>query len=66
MACDSGVGRLGFLEGSERSVESGLGCTGLGPGSSLSVSPRGAKSGFSSCDRHVTEGGDPRNFHRKP
>lgn len=31
MACDSGVGRLGFLEGSERSVESGLGCTGLGP-----------------------------------
>lgn len=58
MACDSGVGRLGFLEGSERSVESGLGCTGLGPGSSLSGSPRGAQSGFSSCDRHVTEGGE--------
>lgn len=66
VACDSGAGRLGFLEGSERSVESGLGCTGLGPGSSLSGSLRGAQSVFFSCDRHVTEGGDPRNFYLKP
>lgn len=66
VACDSGVGRLGFLEGSERSVESSLRCTGLGPGSSLSGSLRGVQSGIFSCDRHVAEGGDPRNFHLKP